>query len=290
MTDSDGTQVDAYSRETTDVLISEAADVIRAAGFASAHLVVIGGLVPSFLVPVLEEGADPHIGTADIDLCVSLAFVDGETEEYDRLERVLLDRGFSVSDASFRWVRGTHPRVTLEFFCPAGPGRPAGAAHRPRAADNPVAKHNMGARLSALALDAGDVLIDDAETIERRVVLPEGRGTIDIALRVTGPLGFLVAKSAALQNRDKPKDAYDIVWLLESWPGGPAAAAVAWGERAAYTAEVEVLVRRLGQQFESTGSVGAVSYSRFVSSPPPLATRQAVGAVREFLRALRQAG
>lgn len=291
MTEPDGRRADAYTSEVTTVVLAEAADVIRAAGFAQAHLVVIGGLVPSLLVPFPDGVGAPHLGTADIDLCVSMAFIDGDTEEYDRLEHVLVTRGFSVADASFRWVRETDPRITLEFFCPASAERPAGQAHRPRASDNPTAKHNFGGRLSALALDAGETLVRDSEIVPRRIELPRSGGTIDMDLHVTGPLGFLVAKSAALQGRDKPKDAYDIVWLLESWPGGPASAAAAWADRPAYSAAVEARVRRLGQQFADTGSFGAVSYSRFVDPPggTALAARQAVGAVQEFLGALRPA-
>ncbi|MGH9918075.1 MAG: hypothetical protein ACRD6W_04280, partial [Nitrososphaerales archaeon] len=73
-------------------------------------------------------------------------------------------------------------------------------------------------RLSALALEAGDLLTTDIEVVSRTFVLPQNKGTIDMELRVTGPLAFLMAKIDALRGRDKPKDAYDIVWLVESWP------------------------------------------------------------------------
>ncbi|ROQ57121.1 hypothetical protein EDF36_2645 [Rathayibacter sp. PhB152] len=281
----------AYDSATADLMVAEAADIVRAAGFAGAHLVIIGGLVPSLLIPVVEDGGEPHVGTTDIDLCVSLAFVDGETEQYDRLEQVLLDRGFSSAEASFRWVRESEPRITLEFFCPAGADRPAGRVYRPRKSENPTAKHNMGGRLSALALDAGELLVGDTESVLRRVELPSGRGMIDIRLLVTGPLAFLVAKSEALQNRDKPKDAYDIVWLLESWPEGPAAAAAVWSERPAFSPEVRERLVQIGHQFANENTFGARSYAVFISEPEGRlrAARRAVGAVREFLDALPEA-
>jgi len=291
LTEPAGSRTEDYDSATTDLMVAEAADIVRAAGFAGAHLVIIGGLVPSLLIPVVEDGGEQHVGTTDIDLCVSLAFVDGETEQYDRLEQVLLDRGFSIAEASFRWVRGFEPRITLEFFCPAGADRPAGRAYRPRKSENPTAKHNMGGRLSALALDAGELLVGDAESVLRRVELPGGRGVIDIRLLVTGPLAFLVAKSGALQNRDKPKDAYDIVWLLESWPEGPAAAAAVWSERPAFSPEVRERLVQIGHQFEDENAFGARSYAIFISEPEGRlrAARRAVGAVREFLDALPDA-
>jgi hypothetical protein len=79
---------------------------------------------------------------------------------------------------------------------------------RPKAEENPTGKYNFGGRLSAaLALDAGALLTTDVEIVEQRVDLPEGEGTFDARLRVTGPVAFFVAKVHALRGRDKPKNA-----------------------------------------------------------------------------------
>jgi hypothetical protein len=56
-------------------------------GMAAKHLVIVGGLVPPLLLP---KAADTHIGSADIDLCLSLAITKGATREYYRsIEEVL---------------------------------------------------------------------------------------------------------------------------------------------------------------------------------------------------------
>ena len=99
--------------------MSEAADIVRSLGFAASHVVLIGGLVPGLLVPVLDPGIEPHVGTADIDLCSSVALIEGDTATYDRTEAVLRRLGFSESGASFRWRRSSGVPVTVEFFCPA---------------------------------------------------------------------------------------------------------------------------------------------------------------------------
>lgn len=83
--------------------MAEAADIVRSLGFASAHVVLIGGIVPGLLVPVLDPGIEPHVGTADIDLCLSVALVEGATDTYERIETVLKRLGFAEADASFRW-------------------------------------------------------------------------------------------------------------------------------------------------------------------------------------------
>ncbi len=221
MTEPDGQHIEGYDAGTREQLIAEAADLVRAFGFTAHHIVLIGGMVPGLLVPVLDPGIAPHVGTADIDLCLSLALVVGDTESYERMETTLNRLGFTQGDASFRWHRRDGVKLTVEFFCPAGEDRPAGRAFRPNTASSPTAKHNMGGRLSALALNAGELLTADFEVIERTVELPQRKGTLDVRLRVTGPLAFLVANVEALNERDKPKDAYDIVWLIEVGQGDP---------------------------------------------------------------------
>ncbi|KGM13993.1 nucleotidyl transferase AbiEii/AbiGii toxin family protein [Cellulomonas bogoriensis] len=290
MNEPDGQHKSGYDPSVATELVAEAADLIRALGFTAAHVVLIGGLVPSLLVPVLDPGIEPHVGTADLDLCLSIALVEGQTETYERMEAVLKRRHFEVSDASFRWHRSAGLALTVEFFCPAGEDRPAGHAFRPSAGENPTGKHNFGGRLSALALEAGDLLTRDVEEVTELVDLPQGRGRHEATIRVTGPLAFLVAKIDALRDRDKPKDSYDIIWLIESWPGGPAAAARAFGLRPAYhDPQVSEAMARLRDMFAEPSRVGARSYARFVAADPseePQLERRAVGAVAEFLEAL----
>lgn len=293
MNEPDGHHVAGYDPDLADRLAAEAADIVRALGFAAAHVVLIGGLVPGLLVPVLDPGIEPHVGTADIDLCLSVALVEGDTDSYERIETILKGLGFEEGDVSFRWLRHDGIGLTVEFFCPAGDRRPAGRVFRPSNADNPTGKHNFGGRLSALALQAGELLTTDVEVVSRTFVLPQNKGTIDMELRVTGPLAFLMAKIDALLGRDKPKDAYDMVWLIESWPGGPAAAAAAFAKRPAYhRPEVAAALESISGTFAATDRIGARSYARFVATDArdePQLERRAVGAVAEFIAALPDA-
>lgn len=290
MNEPDGQHVAGYNPDLTDQLAAEAADIVRALGFMAGHIVLIGGLVPGLLVPVLDPGIEPHVGTADIDLCLSVALVEGDTEAYERIETILKGLGFVEGDVSFRWLRRAGIGLTVEFFCPAGEQRPPGRAFRPSHSDNPTGKHNFGGHLSALALEAGDLLTTDVEVISRTFVLPQNKGTIDMELRVTGPLAFLMAKVDALRGRDKPKDAYDIVWLIESWPGGPSSAAVSFAQRPAYRRpEVAGALNAIGDAFAATDRIGARSYARFVATDvrdEPQLQRRAVGAIAEFTAAL----
>ena len=290
LNESDGQHVASYRADLAVQLVGEAAEIVRSLGFMATHVVLIGGLVPGLLVPVLDPGIQPHVGTADIDLCLSLALVEGDTAAYERIETVLKGLGFEEGDVSFRWLRRGSVGIMVEFFCPAGRQRPPGRVFRPSHSASPAAKHNLGGRLSALALEAGELLTTDVEVISRIFDLPRNKGSIEMDLRVTGPLAFLTAKVDALHGRDKPKDAYDIVWLIESWPGGPSAAAAAFALRSTYPRpEVAAALAAIRHAFASTSRIGARSYARFAAKEvrdEPELERRAVGAIAEFMAGL----
>lgn len=279
-----------YDPSLAATVVGQAAGLLKSIGLASHHVILIGGIVPGLLVPVLDPDIEPHIGTTDLDFCLSVALIEGETAEYERIEQGLKHAGF-VSEESWRWRGGPDGRLLVEFFCPAGPNRPAGKLFRPRGAEQPLTKHNLGGTLSALALHAGILISADVQVVPREVDLPGSRGRQIIDLRVTGIAAFLAAKAEALQGRNKPKDAYDIVWLIEAWPDGPLGAARAVQASPVFAhPDFARALAILGDQFRDLDHAGARAYARFMDSGSDdldLLARRAVGAVAEFLRAMR---
>jgi hypothetical protein len=291
----DPQHISQYDPGISKAILGETAHLLRHLGFAAGHVIVIGGLVPGLLVLDAGAGRPIHVGTTDLDLCLSVALAAGDTAEYERIETGLTRAGYQPTADSFRWKRAAGLGLTVEFFCPASDDRPAGTLFRPKAARAPTAKHNMGSTLSAIALDAGEAISADAQTVIREVTLPDDAGVVSQEFRVTGIVGFLVAKIGALVGRVKLKDAYDIVWLLEAWPGGPAGAATATRSSAAFEREdVQAALARLTVEFADAGRVGPRSYARFIAlpgaSPDDMerAARQAFGAVRAFTTTLEQ--
>lgn len=278
-----------YDPSLAEAVVDQAAGLLKTIGFTSQHVILIGGIVPRLLVPVLDPGIEQHLGTTDIDFCLSIALVEGDTAEYDRIEQGLKRAGF-VSVESWRWRGGPENRLLVEFFCPAGPDRPAGELFRPRRAEQPIAKHNLGSSLSALALDAGELISEDVQVIQREVELPGGLGRQTADLHVTGIAAFLAAKAAALRGRDKPKDAYDIVWLIEAWPNGPVGAANAVQASPIFAhPDFATALNILEDQFRDIDRAGARAYARFMDRDDAdldLLAQRAVGAVGEFLRAV----
>ncbi|RKH10506.1 hypothetical protein D7V97_13540 [Corallococcus sp. CA053C] len=279
----EGRHLGEYDPSVRSALLAEAVHVVRAFGFAGAHVVIIGGLVPSLLVPEPESGIEPHIGTQDLDLCLRVALVEGEVGHYERLERTLKAAGFTMdSHSSWRWKGGvTHP-LTVEFFCALAPGREAGRLYRPGGV--------VGGRLSALVLAAGRLIDRDFLEKEVVVVLPGGGGRTRQRLRVAGPAAYLAAKVDALRKRPKNKDAYDIVWLIESWPGGQAGLApVIQASPIHDDPDFQQALVALAQEFEDLDAAGARKYARFVASPgvdPDHSARRASGAVKLLLAEL----
>ena len=103
-------------------MVDQAAGLLKDIGLASHHVILIGGIVPGLLVPILDPGIEPHIGTTDLDFCLSVALVEGDTAQYERIEQGLKRAGF-MSVESWRWRGGPGNRLLVEFFCPAGPNR-----------------------------------------------------------------------------------------------------------------------------------------------------------------------
>jgi hypothetical protein len=280
-----------YDPRVRSALLAEAARVVRAFGFANSHVVIIGGLVPSLLVPVPDAGLEPHVGTQDLDLCLRIALVEGNVGAYDRLEKSLRDAGFQMLDRdghreSYRWKGGVDFPLTLEFFCPPIEGKESGALHRPGGI--------VGGKLSAIVLRTGALIDRDVREVEFPVELPGGQGRTHMRLKVVGPAAYLASKVDALKGRLNNKDAYDIVWLTEAWPGGqPGLASVIRASPIHDDPLFRQALVELEQEFASIDAAGARKYARFMSAPEvdlDQSAQRASSAVKLLLAELRTQG
>lgn len=172
------------------------------AGFADA-MTIVGGSAPPLLTGDRPE--DPYIGTLDVDLVVDPISVPDEV--YRTIAELLRERGYVQLDQPFRWLRsvrvdGRSIDVEVDLLAPATPR--AGVGHRhERIGGEPLARRTEGAEL----VRSGHV---DREITG---VLPDGRSH-RVAVRVATPAAFVILKALAMGQRDKPKDAYDIDYVL----------------------------------------------------------------------------
>jgi hypothetical protein len=182
-------------------------------------LVIAGGLVPTLLVDQEQRslGVDPHAGTSDLDLGLSVLLLD--EQRYRSLAERLRAAGF-VQDRNpaghptrQRWAIERPFRVTMDFLI--APTRP----------------EDRGGRLRDLEPDFAAVLAPGLHLAFRdyqRVVLRGATLFGESAAReinVCGPGAYVVLKALALRLRGENKDAYDLYYVVRNFASGPASVA-----------------------------------------------------------------
>jgi hypothetical protein len=175
--------------------------------------VVLGGLVPELLC---AGSGRRHAGTVDIDVQVDLEIAAGAINAH-RLERALRDADFEPDHQRvWRWVAdGVAPRTVVKFELLADLDTEPNEA-TVRFDDC----YELGAvNLRGTGFASRDVVV-------RHLAANVGGEPRTVEVNVTGLAGFLLAKNAAAYGRRKPKDWYDLAFvLLHNDSGGPVTAA-----------------------------------------------------------------
>jgi len=295
----DNSRASAYDDPTSERLLGIAADVLRSFGsaFGGRHLAIVGGAVPGLFVKTPPRGMEPHVGTADLDLHLSLHLLDGETADY---YQAIVDglRSLGVGpdneqghEVKWRWVgRHRDVRLQVELLCPVRSR--AGRPEKP-AAETP-AEANIGpcGEITALAVGFGHLVPDDTITISRRVETASGGLTYEFP--VGGLASWLCLKSDAMMRREKFKDAYDVVWVVDALGPDAASGMVAASPLLAgpFVNEVRAqLALLVDHQFRDEGSVGPTAYAAFLDAELADGERRhALGTVVALGRALKAHG
>ena len=252
-----------YDDYTTGLCERAQLTLLKCAGPWGDRIYLTGGLVPRYLITELPEDARPHVGTTDVDLVVGVAVVDEGPEPYDTLVKNMTRAGFRPfrdeegRESSFRWYIEVDGKVVLIEFLTEQGGEP-GSIARPR--------QGTGAKLGAFEVrGARLVALDFVEREIRGMVAggDESFGTI----RVANLVPFITLKTFAMHERGgaKYKDAYDIVFTLSSWPGGPLGAAAAARTSPVFgESPVSEALVLLAGHFEHEGMDGPGQYSAFL--------------------------
>jgi len=222
-------------RHAPEVLLTEAASLFYLlGGIAPKHLVVVGGLVPPLLLP---ESPQPHRGSADIDLVLSVAITKGETAEYYESLEESIRPYFEPAGSGFRWrKRKGAPGISLlvDFL---GPEAEATTLEDGTLLpEDATAAANTGEVLRPLPLAAARLVDADAETrvVEGVPLVFDPGVRADVKVRHAGPVGLLASKANAFETRSDSKDGYDVSWWCINGGEDPAAVARLVTERPAY--------------------------------------------------------
>lgn len=253
------------------------------------RVVLVGGLVPPFLVPDPGPGIDPHIGTSDIDLAIGV--FAPEEEAYVTLVRGIRDCGFTQrkGESSFRWFGNQDGiKIVLEILCP-----------QDDEAERRIRRHveaDGGSGLTAFQVRGIELAASDCIEVMLDEDVAEMGSRGPIGLLVVGPTTLIALKAQALADAHKPKHAYDIVWLCDAWPHDDdesnGAAALAKTVLSSSIHEEEFIresLATLRTLFSTPDSPGPVSYAQTIGREGDeyeQARMYAHGLVNEFLSAV----
>ena len=203
-----------YTPEQTELIRAATLTAATILGDYMGDLAVVGGLVPSLLIPAttLPAGADLHVGTMDLDLGLDLAILDGQ--KYKGIAQRLLDTGFRPdlnergNDIRQRWTHARNPLAKIEFLIP------------------PVDEEAVPGKLQPLEKGLAAFIISGLEVAFRDRMRVRISGTTlfgETASReipVCNPGAFIVLKALAFRNRGSFKDAYDLFYMARNYGNG----------------------------------------------------------------------
>lgn len=252
-------------------------EVATRLGDFRAQMCVVGGLVPSLIIDQSRRaaGVEAHIGTIDLDLGLSIVVLDDRL--YEQIAKRLRDADFTPDVnpvgnlTTQRWRSKTG--VTVDFLIPPVDDTDRGGRLR-----------NLEDDFAAIITPGLDLAFQDLQLVALRDALPSG-GEATREIQVCGPAAFAVLKALAFDRRGKPKDAYDLFYVLRNHPDGAERIGrkiVTFGERA----DVHEAIAVLRRDFTTADSVGAVRVAEFLGGPNDDLQADVAGFVRLLLAAL----
>ena len=203
-----------YTREQTELIRAATLTAATILGDYMDDLAVVGGLVPSLLIPQtdLPAGADPHVGTMDLDLGLDLAILDDQ--RYEGIAERLRDSGFAPdisdkgNDVRQRWIHNQYPMAKIEFLIP------------PVSADvKPGRLQSLERGLAAFIIEGLEVAFNNPIHVRLDGVTLFGANA-SRTIPVCNPGAFIILKALAFRNRGKRKDAYDLYYMARNYGSG----------------------------------------------------------------------
>jgi len=217
-------------------------------------LVVVGGWIPDLLMPESEE---KHVGSIDVDLALdSDKLAVGQYAKL--LESLLNTRRYKQAEEPFKLIAevdlgdGQAPvRVDVDFL---------------KSPEAKTKKNKPKLTKGFRPLDASGchAAFEHPELVVITGRMIKGQ-TNKVQFRVASIADFLIMKSYALANRDKPKDAYDICFCLDHYPSGLNELAANWKRRAGEK-DVVKCIEILKEKFATVHSYGPTQVVEFHNS------------------------
>ena len=195
-----------YTAEAVEAAYSVLIELIHLLGEYRDKIVLIGGWVPEILFGNEDM---PHVGSTDVDL--ALDHKDLKAEGYRTVRKLLLSRGYKeVEDYPFTFAKAVN-NVTVGVDILAGEYRGSDK--------NDIYQEIPEQDMRPRKARGCDLVFENPieKTIEGE--LPGGAKD-SVKVRISSIVPFLVMKGMALQDRLKEKDAWDLYYCIQNYPGG----------------------------------------------------------------------
>ena len=248
------------------------------------HIALVGGWVPYYMVP---EKSDQHTGSLDVDICFDLQWISEVA--YETILNTLRENGYYQTNQNkpFQWWKdvivddGKPISVEVDLLSSEYGGR--GKNH----------EHQNIQDIKARKARGSDLIFGMGEKNRFKEIILEGRlpnGDRDsVRFKIAGVVPFLVMKGMAI-GRGKPKDAYDIEFVIANYPDGFDALVSEFKEDLDHPLVLEGL-GKIRTKFESVEHTGPSDITRFEDIQPKderdIRARKAYETVNEFLDALK---
>lgn len=247
--DEDLKQAIDYSEGQKDAAYMVLGEIVNLLNEFADNIRIIGGWVPSLLYPDSD-----HIGSIDVDVLLDQQQIK-RTEGYKTIKRILIQNGYSRHrEKYFTFVKtveiqGVSYTVDVDFLS----GKYGGDG-------GVVSKHVDG--IKALPATGGNFAFEFPPT-DVKIEYRRPDGALDSGhVNVISVVPYLVMKTTAL-GRGKPKDAYDIYYTIDNYPGGVRALAA---EFIPYSSKelVQLMKEKLQEKFASIDHAGPVDIVSFL--------------------------
>ncbi|MFY8048043.1 MAG: antitoxin [Erythrobacter sp.] len=258
---------DAYNGAVTEAAERVLVTLLRGFGPWKNTVFLVGGLTPRYLVAARPPEVPQHAGTGDVDVVVDVAILT-DTEAYSTLEENLHAMGFDRATnengvkVSWRWEARleTGATMVLEFL-----------AEHPELGGGKVKVLPTEGNVSALNIPHASMVFDLHDTTELTAELLNGGGLATEVVRYANIVSFTCLKAFAFDQRNARKDAHDLVYCLEHYPGGLDPAILAFEDALAgpHAEAVQEALAKLKTRFvhedpdQSYRRDGAVAVARF---------------------------
>ena len=240
-----------YRAEAVQAAKSVVIEIFHLLREYSDDVVLVGGWIPELMLSGAERA---HIGSMDVDLALNHRKL--QDEGYRRIRKLLLDRGYEQGKQPHIFLRRIQvgdSSLTVEVDLLAGEYGGTGKRRRhQRIQVETLARKARGCDL-AFEINPMEMVVEG--------VLPGG-GKDSATVRLASVVTFLVMKGMALDARLKEKDAWDIDFVLQNYPGGLEALVLELRPHVGHALVREGL-QKIGKAFSSTSGVGATFVADF---------------------------